>query len=138
VTALPPTSAPLGSARPATQQLRWRIVFVVLVVAIPALIVAWIVSTNGQPATAPAASCQAVSAALANGPDPQADPVGYAESQVHPLREITTSDAVLHTAILQLSSAYATFFKDNGSTSSSKLVSAAEKNVDHFCPGATS
>jgi hypothetical protein len=87
---------------------------------------------------APAASCQAITAALANGPDPDADPVGYAEAQVLPLRDIATSDAGLHTAILHLSSAYESFYKDNGSASSKKLVGTAEENVDHYCPGATS
>jgi hypothetical protein len=138
VTALPHNPASSGTARRSSNQLRWKIIFVALIVAIPALIVAGIVATNGQPSAAPAASCQAVSAALANGPDPQADPVGYAEAQVRPLREITTSDAALHTAILQLSSAYSTFFKNNGTAASSKLVKAADKNVDHLCPGATS
>ena len=86
---------------------------------------------------APAASCQAVTAALANGPDPDADPVGYAEAQVRPLRHIVTSDAALHNAILQLSSAYESFYKDKGTSPSSKLVTSAEKSVDHLCPGAT-
>jgi hypothetical protein len=107
-------------------------------VAIPVLIGAWIVSANGHPSTGPAASCQAVSAALANGPNPDVDPVGYAEAQVLPLRDITTSDAGLHTAILQLSSAYESFYRGNGATSSKKQVTAAEKNVDHYCPGVTS
>jgi hypothetical protein len=131
----------LEPSTPAPQQpgqRRWKFVFIALVVAIPVLIGAWIVSANGHPATAPAASCQAVSAALANGPDPGADPVGYAEAQVLPLRDITTSDAGLHSAIVQLSSAYESFYKDNGAASSKKLVSAAEKSVDHYCPGATS
>jgi hypothetical protein len=112
------------------------VIFVVLLLAVPALLVTWIVSGSGHPATAPAASCRAVSAALANGPDPDVDPVGYAEAQVRPLREITTSDPALHVAILQLSSAYESFYRDDGA--SSKQVSAAEKNIDAYCPGATS
>ena len=36
---------------------------------------------------------------LSNGPDPDADPVGYAQAQILPLREIDTSDANLHQAI---------------------------------------
>ena len=120
-------------------QRRWRVIFFALVLAIPILIVAWVFSANGRPhSTAPVATCQAVSAALANGPEPSGDPVGYAEAQVRPLRDITTTDAPLRAAILQLSSAYQSFYKDNGSTSSSKLVSAAEQRVDRYCPGATS
>jgi hypothetical protein len=137
VTALPPTPASSGTRRGQAQQsARWKVIFVVLLLAVPALLVTWIVSGSGHPAAAPAASCQAVSAALANGPDPDVDPVGYAEAQVRPLRRITTSDPALHVAILQLSSAYATFVKNNGA--SPKQVSAAEKNLDNLCPGATS
>ncbi len=127
-----------ASFPPPSRQRRWTIVFIALVVAIPVLIGVWIMSVNGHPISAPAASCQAVSAALANGPDPRVDPVGYAEAQVLPLRDITTSNAGLHTAVLQLSSAYQSFYQENGAASSKKLVSAAAKNVDHYCPGATS
>lgn len=135
-----PSRVPESSATtpPRPGQRRWKIVFIILVAAIPVFIGAWIVSANGGPPSAPAASCQAVTAALANGPDPDADPVGYAEAQVLPLQNIDTSDAGLHTAILQLSSAYQSFYKDNGSASSKKLVGAAEKNVDHYCPRAAS
>jgi hypothetical protein len=126
-----------ATPQPARQR-RWTIIFVALVVAIPVFIGAWIVSANEHPSTAPAASCQAVSAALANGPNPDVDPVGYAEAQVLSLRDITTPDTGLHTAILQLSSAYESFYRDNGATSSKNLVDSAEKNVDRYCPGATS
>ena len=130
----PKSAAP---TRQQASQLRWKIVFVALVVAIPVIIVAWIVSSPGRPQSAPTASCQAVTATLANGPDPDVDPVGYAEAQVRPLREITTSDAELRSAIIQLSSAYESFYKNSGSALSKNLVSAADKNVDRYCPGAT-
>ena len=44
-------------------------------------------------------TCQQVSAVLSDGPDPGADPVGYAFAQVLPLRELHTSDSSLQTAI---------------------------------------
>ena len=53
-------------------------------------------------------TCQRVSAVLSNGPDPDADPVGYAEAQVLPLRQTT------------------------------EAVAVASKKVDSICPGAAS
>jgi hypothetical protein len=147
VTNVPPTSQAThtepDSSTPRAQQLRgarrWKIIFIALVIAIPVTIGAWIASAHSRTAAqVPAATCQALSAALSDGPDPSIDPVGYAEAQVLPLRQITTSDAALGTAILELSSAYESFYKSNGSKASSQLVSAAAKNVDHYCPGATS
>src|ERR1700728_2213452 len=43
--------------------------------------------SSGSPPDAAAAksACQQVSAVLSDGPDPSADPVGYAEAQVVPL-----------------------------------------------------
>jgi tRNA U34 5-methylaminomethyl-2-thiouridine-forming methyltransferase MnmC len=112
--------------------------FIVLILAIPVTIGLWIASVHGQTTKVPAATCRAVAAALSDGPDPSADPVGYAEAQVLPLRQITTSDASLQTAIHQLSSAYESFYKSNGAAASSRLVHTADKSVDKFCPGVTS
>jgi hypothetical protein len=123
--------------RGSTQRL-WKIVFIVLILAIPVTIGLWIVSVHSQTTKGPAATCQAVAAALSDGPDPSADPVGYAEAQVLPLRHITTSDASLQSAIRQLSSAYESFYKSNGTAASLQLVHDADKSVDTFCPGATS
>ena len=41
---------------------------------------------------------------LSDGPDPDSDPVGYAEAQILPLGQIHTSDAQLRTAIGKLAS----------------------------------
>jgi hypothetical protein len=97
-------------------------------------------SSNVTPPSAAsiAAACQRVSAALSDGPDPDADPVGYAEAQVLPLRQITTSDASLRRAIDRLAGAYETFFKDNGTKTAGAAVTAAGEQVDKICPGATS
>jgi hypothetical protein len=94
-----------------------------------------------QPVSAAAvrATCTKVSAVLSDGPDPNADPVGYAEAQILPLGQIRTSDARLRAAIGKLASAYRTFFDSNGSSSAAKLaVAAASKQVNSFCPGAAS
>jgi hypothetical protein len=85
-----------------------------------------------------AASCEHVADALADGPDPDADPVGYALAQIKPLRAIHTSDKPLGTAIARLASAYQTFYADNGTKAANALVTSAGDRVDKFCPGATS
>jgi hypothetical protein len=84
------------------------------------------------------ATCQQVAAVLSDGPDPDADPVGYALAQIKPLRAIHTSDTSLGAAIDALSSAYQKFYDDNGTKAASSLVTSADSRVDKFCPGATS
>jgi hypothetical protein len=85
-----------------------------------------------------AAACQQVAAALADGPDPDADPVGYALAQIKPLRAIQTSDESLRSAIAGLASAYERFYADNGTKAATALVTSAGNRLDKFCPGATS
>lgn len=84
------------------------------------------------------ATCEQVSGVLADGPDPDADPVGYAEAQVGPLGKIQTQDAALRDAIGKLASAYQDFYSSNGSTSAKQAVSVASNAVGKICPGATS
>jgi hypothetical protein len=85
------------------------------------------------------ATCAQVSAVLSDGPDPDSDPVGYAEAQILPLGQIHTSDAQLRAAIGKLAGAYRTFFDSNGNSASAKLaVAAASKRINSFCPGAAS
>ncbi|MGH3191834.1 MAG: hypothetical protein ACRDOL_32245 [Streptosporangiaceae bacterium] len=84
-------------------------------------------------------TCQRVSAVLGDGPDPDADPVGYAEAQVLPLRQISTSDQALRNAIGQLADAYRQIYDSNGTSSKAKeSVTVASKKVDSICPRATS
>src|ERR1700733_15082867 len=59
-------------------------------------------SGNGPLQTVVTRTCQQVTAALSDGPDPGADPVGYAEAQILPLRQIRTSDPTLKAAISRL------------------------------------
>jgi hypothetical protein len=85
------------------------------------------------------ATCTQVSAVLSDGPDPGADPVGYAEAQIMPLGQIRTSDAQLRVAITRLDDAYRAFFASNGSSSTAKLaVVSASQRINSFCPGAAS
>jgi hypothetical protein len=83
-------------------------------------------------------TCQDISAVLSDGPAPNADPVGYAEAQILPLRQIHTADRTLGRAVTELSAAYRAFFESNGAPSAKRAVLAASKRVDTFCPGAAS
>jgi hypothetical protein len=84
-------------------------------------------------------SCQQVSAVLSDGPDPGADPVGYAEAQILPLRHISAPDPALHTAIDQLAGAYQQFYVSNGKSANAKeAVAVASKKLNSICPGAAS
>jgi len=83
-------------------------------------------------------SCTAVSDVLSDGPDPGADPMGYAQAQVLPLRQLTISDASLHQAVLTLASAYETFTTSSTArrTASAAAVTKAENEVNKICPQA--
>lgn len=87
-----------------------------------------------------AGACPQVSAVLSDGPDPSADPVGYALAQVLPLRRIdATSDAPLQHAIENLASAYDEFYRDKGVGAAARsAVTRAGKQVDALCPGVAS
>jgi hypothetical protein len=86
-----------------------------------------------------ASSCQHVSAVLSDGPDPDADPVGYAEAQILPLRQISVPDQALRGAIDQLADAYQQFFASKGKSSNAKeAVAVASKALNSICPGAAS
>jgi hypothetical protein len=100
-------------------------------------------SGSSAAASAPAAAaeqaCQQVSGALSDGPDPDADPVGYAEAQVLPLRQIHTQDKALEAAIGGLADACQSFFTSNGKSSAAKeAVAVASKKISSLCPGAAS
>ncbi len=89
--------------------------------------------------TAVASTCQQVSAVLSDGPDPGADPVGYAEAQILPLRQIRAPDQALREAISGLADAYQQFFASNGTSSNGReAVAVASRKVDSLCPGAAS
>ena len=75
---------------------------------------------------------------LSDGPDPGADPVGYAFAQILPLRQIHTSDSALQAAIDDLAGAYQEFYGSNGDKVAAKAVTTASDKVNAICPGAAS
>jgi hypothetical protein len=84
-------------------------------------------------------ACERVSAVLSDGPDPDADPVGYAEAQILPLRQLSVSNQALHGVISQLADAYQKFFASNGKSSNAKEdVAVASEKLNSICPGAAS
>jgi hypothetical protein len=95
-------------------------------------------ATASNAADTVSATCQQVSAVLSDGPDPDADPVGYAESQFGPLRAISTKDATLRDAIGKLADAYQEFFTTSGTETAKEAVSVASSAINKICPGATS
>ncbi|HXL95236.1 MAG TPA: hypothetical protein VN969_40430 [Streptosporangiaceae bacterium] len=97
-------------------------------------------SHPAQTATADAATatCQLVGAALSDGPDPDSDPVGYAEAQNGLLSQIHTQDTTLQAAISKLAGAYQQFFTSNGSSPAKEAVAVASKKINSYCPGAIS
>jgi hypothetical protein len=111
------------------------------VLAVPAGLLAACGGSGGSgAASTPAAksACQQVGAALADGPDSGADPVGYAFAQILPLRAIRiSSDPTLHAAIDGLASAYQTYYSHNGSGDAvRRAVDQAAKKINALCPGA--
>jgi len=104
-----------------------------------ALFLAACSSGSGRASAAPAASaaCSQLSAALSDGPDPGADPVGYAEAQIKPLRAIRTGDTALRAAVSHLASAYSAVYGSDGkSSAAANAVRAASRKVNSICPGA--
>jgi hypothetical protein len=94
-------------------------------------------TTVTKPSTTSIAStCQRVADILSDGPDPAADPVGYALAQVLPLRQVKTTDKALLLDIGNLASAYQTVYKTNDKKGTEAAVNAAGKKLDSICPGA--
>lgn len=79
--------------------------------------------------------CKQVEAVLSDGPEPEADPVGYAQAQVLPLRQIHTTNTRLGTAIDTLASAYQRFSQTNGASSAKTAVNSATSTIKTLCPG---
>ena len=97
-------------------------------------------SASALQGTARQQACTAVSSVLADGPDPDADSVGYAEAQVLPLSQLKLGDSAVQQAVGQLASAYKAF-STAGATAApaaAVAVSKAQKAVNALCPGAAS
>ena len=79
--------------------------------------------------------CEQVAAVLSDGPDPDADPVGYAQAQVRQLRLLKLSKPALARPVAELANADAAFSHAGGHADATE-VTTAEKAVDAICPGA--
>jgi hypothetical protein len=110
-----------------------------LAAAVSALVLALAVSACGASASATVSidrPCNQVAAVLSDGPDPGADPVGYAAAQVLPLRQLKLPNGSVQKAAWALASAYRLFATTNGSAHAKRLVAVASHALDVLCPGA--
>ena len=90
-------------------------------------------------AHAPTAVCQKILAVLSDGPDPDADPVGYALSQILPLGQIHTSDHTVSTTVHSLVENDRALVKSKGSDKSAKKgIKKADNALNKACPGVAS
>lgn len=122
--------------------LRSRSRYVVLAsVAVAAPLWAACGSSGGgaQASAAPPALCQKILAVLSDGPDPDADPVGYALSQIKPLGQIATSDHSVRVTLDKLIAADRSLVNSNGSDHAAKTaIARADKALNTACPGVAS
>jgi hypothetical protein len=86
----------------------------------------------------PKQDCTLVADVLSDGPDPGADPVGYAEAQVLPLDQLTISQANLRATVKNLAAAYRSYSSSTGvlQAQAKARVTKAERAVNALCPGA--
>jgi hypothetical protein len=76
---------------------------------------------------------------LADGPDPDADPVGYALSQIGPLGQIHTSDHALAQQLSDLIAADHALVNANGSDrAATKSIAKDDSDLNKVCPGVAS
>jgi hypothetical protein len=115
--------------------------------AIASLAIAMLMSacSSGGSTTASADSvtqnqqvCQQVSAVLSNGPDPDTDPVGYAQAQVLPLEQLNVStQTTIGKAISTLVSDYSSYISANGTDkAANSALTAAINRINSLCPTA--
>jgi hypothetical protein len=117
---------------------RRKLVLALTLSAVAGIAAAFLVTAcgSGQPSAATlSTNCTQVSATLSDGPDPGSDPIGYAEAQVRPLRELRLADGELRTAVSRLADAYAAVFTSNDtSAAASRRLSAAVAALNKICP----
>jgi hypothetical protein len=90
-------------------------------------------------AHAPTAVCQKILAVLSDGPDPDADPVGYALSQILPLGQIHSSDQAVSRTLHSLIAADQALVKSNGADKRAKAdIKKADNSLNTACPGVAS
>jgi hypothetical protein len=115
----------------------WRVPSAVVAGLASVVLIAACGSSKPAPSSAQVKqqTCKQVEAALSDGPDPEADPLGHAQAQVLPLREIHSGDETLQQAIDSLAGAYQSFAATNGSAPAKSAVSGATKTIERLCPG---
>ena len=109
-----------------------------LALAVPLLAACSSGSSRGGSGQAQAATafCRKVLAVLSDGPDPDADPVGYALSQIAPLGQIHTSDHVLGQKLSDLIAADHALVNTNGSDrAATKSIAKDDEGLNRVCPG---
>jgi hypothetical protein len=116
-------------------------------------------ASTARTGTASARDCERVGAVLSDGPDPDADPVGYAESQILPLEGLHLTDGSLRASVDRLVAADKALVAVGGgggaagstggsgsataatATAATKKAAKAAKRavtaVDELCPTAT-
>ncbi|MGD0882650.1 MAG: hypothetical protein ABSB09_13880 [Acidimicrobiales bacterium] len=82
-------------------------------------------------------TCKKVEATLSDGPDPRADPVGYALAQIGPLQSVaSTATGTLRGAIDHLVAAFQLEYHDNARNAVvNDAVQRALAEVNGLCPG---
>src|ERR1700728_189965 len=68
---------------------------------------------GGAVGQAPPALCQQLNGVFSDGPDPDADPVGYALSQIMPLQQIHSADRTAMATVARLVGADQAFVASN-------------------------
>lgn len=128
-----------SSGERAASRLPRAIVLGVAMLALTSLTAACGASTNASASGQVARrACRQIEAALSDGPEPEADPVGYAEAQVLPLHRIRTSDARLGRAVGRLASAYAAVLATGDAAQAKSAVASASRAINALCPGVAS
>jgi hypothetical protein len=95
-------------------------------------------ATAGRPAVPAASVCTQIADVLGDGPDPDSDPVGYAEAQVGPLAAVHAGNAKLQAALARLDAAYRQEFAHGATVTAKTAVKAGRRSINGFCPGAAS
>jgi ABC-type phosphate transport system substrate-binding protein len=93
-------------------------------------------SASGGAALAPAALCEQLNGVFSDGPDPDADPVGYALSQILPLRGVHSSDHTVTTTLDALIAADQDLVQSNGSDkAAATTIKKSDHAINQACPG---
>jgi hypothetical protein len=93
-------------------------------------------SPSGKTALAPTATCQKILAVLSDGPEPGADPVGYALSQILPLGKIHTSDQSVRATLTNLIAADRKLVSSNGKDkTATATIRKDDAALNVACPG---